>query len=100
MPIVAKNEIPATMITKLRDAFPVALPADDGLDPAGRGRLELLARASLDGTGVARTLGPDGLLSTLPAFAAAQPALKRRIDAAGRHWRASRGDASDDGRGL
>ena len=92
--------VPATMLTKLRTAFPIALPADDGLDPAGRRRLELLARASLDGTGVARTLGPAGLLSTLPAFAAAQPAMKRRIDAAGRAWLARAGAAFSEPAGA
>ena len=90
---LADAAVPPTMLTALRGAFPVALPADDGLDPPGRRRLELLARAALDGVGVARTLGPAGVLSTLPAFAAAEPAVKRRIDAVGTAWLARAGEA-------
>ena len=82
-----------TMIAKLRSAFSIALPADDGLDPPGRRRLELLARAAVDGVAVARTLRSAGVLSALPAFAAAQPAEKQAIDAAGATWLA-RADAA------
>ena len=85
--------VPATMLAKLRSAFPVTLPADDGLDPPGRRRLELLARVAIDGVAVARTLGPAGVLSTLPAFADAQPTVKRRIDTAGTAWLARAGAA-------
>jgi len=41
---------------RLRAAWPLRLPNDDGLDPRGRLELELLARRSLDGIALAQAL--------------------------------------------
>ncbi len=83
---LAAAQIPIKWRTDLRTAHPVGLPADDGLDPEGRRRLELLARLSLDGVAVAAALAPAASLSTLPELAAAPAAIRTRIDAVGRAW--------------
>jgi hypothetical protein len=47
---------------ELRTRYPIALPEDDGLEPVGRRRLELLARRSLDGVALAADLAADPAL--------------------------------------
>ena len=50
---------PLGFVAELRSRYPAALPPDDGLDPSGRRRLELLARAGLDGARLAADLSAD-----------------------------------------
>lgn len=52
-----------TLADGLRTEFPVSLPPDDGLDPRGRRRLELLSRASIDGVRLAAALAADDALA-------------------------------------
>jgi hypothetical protein len=62
--LTALARLPATgaVQQRLRDRYRLALPADDGLDPVGRRRLELLARRSLDGVALASDLDADPAL--------------------------------------
>jgi hypothetical protein len=83
---LAAAQVPVKLRNDLRGAHPVALPADDGLDPEGRRRLELLGRLSLDGVAAAAAVAPNALLSTLPVFAAAPAAVKTKVDDVGRAW--------------
>jgi hypothetical protein len=48
----------APVLTALRDEFPVSLPADDGLDPVGFRRLEIIAARACDGVHLAAALAP------------------------------------------
>ena len=75
-------------LTELRSRFPVALPPDDGLDPAGRRRLELLARASVDGVQLESAMAADPALLTgiLDQIAAPAPA-RTRIGQVVADWR-------------
>lgn len=66
--------------------YPVTPPADDGLDPAGHRRLDLLARRSIDGVALAAAMGADpDLLARIVAAAglagAAAAAVTAAIDA-------------------
>jgi hypothetical protein len=83
---LAVAEVPIKWRNALRASHPVRLPADDGLDPEGRRRLELLGRLSLDGVAAAAAVAPQAVLSTLPALAAAPAAVKTKLDAVGRAW--------------
>ena len=56
---LARAGVPPAATARLLREFAVRLPPDDGTDPAGRRRLELLARASLDGTRLERALPAD-----------------------------------------
>lgn len=72
--------VPPSVRDELRARHPVALAPDDGLDPVGRRRLELLARRSLDGVALAAELGGDparidGLLDELGVVEAARGAI-------------------------
>jgi hypothetical protein len=61
-------DAPALFAT-LRRRFPLTLPSDDGLDPAGRADLELLARRSCDARKVRAAVpsrGSGGLLAGVP----------------------------------
>jgi hypothetical protein len=83
---LAAAEVPVKWRDDLRTAYPVDLPADDGLDPEGRRRLELLARLSLDGVDAAAAVAPNAVLSTLPALAAAPTDVKTKLDEVGNAW--------------
>ncbi|MCB1021471.1 MAG: hypothetical protein H6509_00725 [Bryobacterales bacterium] len=58
---------PKGMLDALRKRFPVAVADDDGLDPLGRGQLEILVRRSLDGRRLAAQLtsGPQAISDLL-----------------------------------
>ena len=45
--LLASAGATATVVDGLRQAYPLVLPADDGLDPVGRAQLELLARRAV-----------------------------------------------------
>lgn len=53
---------PVVLADGLRARYAVPLVADDGLDPVGRRRLEILARGSFDGVALARDLEVDPAL--------------------------------------
>lgn len=50
----------ATLAERMRQAYPLRLPPDDGLDPRGRLELELLASRSFDGAALAADLRAGG----------------------------------------
>jgi hypothetical protein len=53
----------------LRKAYPLALPADDGLDPVGRAQLALLARRSFDARSLRAALRAGKAPAGVPAAA-------------------------------
>ena len=73
----------------LRARYPVDVPADDGLDPVGRRRLELLARRSLDGVRLAADLADDPTLldGLLAEFGVPEPS-RDRLSAVVQTWQA------------
>ncbi len=77
------------LAAELRRRHPVALPADDGLDPVGRRRLELLARRSIDGVALAAALDADpGLAGKLLAELKVPADAQDRVIALLDGWRA------------
>jgi hypothetical protein len=87
---LARLGVPAAARDELRARHPVALARDDGLDPVGRRRLELLARRSLDGVALAAELDGDptlidGLLDALGVVDSARGPIATVMEA----WRAS-----------
>jgi len=83
---LAAAQVPVKWRNDLRGAFPVHLPDDDGLDPEGRRRLELLGRLSLDGVAAAAAVAKGAQLSSLTVLKAAPQALRNRMDEVGRAW--------------
>ena len=74
---------------RLRARYPVALPADDGLDPVGRRRLEVLARRSIDGVALAAGLEADaGLAERVAAESGVPEGARGRVAALIEAWRA------------
>ena len=64
----------------LRERYPLTLAADDGLDPIGRRRLELLGRRSLDGVALATAIDADPrLVDGLLDDVGAPPSARRRL---------------------
>jgi hypothetical protein len=77
----------------LRERASLRLP-DDGLDPVGRRRLELLARRSLDGVALAAALDAEpGLLDTLLAELGLSEHDKDQTHKVVRVWRREAADA-------
>jgi hypothetical protein len=54
--VLDRSDAGRQLAAHLRTTLPVSLPRDDGLDPVGRRRLELLARRSFEGSALATTL--------------------------------------------
>ena len=48
--------VPKAFLIELQSRYPLDLPLDDGLDPTGRRRLELLARRTIDGLRLASAI--------------------------------------------
>jgi hypothetical protein len=79
---------PAALLRELQSSHGVELPPDDGLDPVGRRRLALLARAAVHGPRLAAALTQrptlvDELLDRL----AVADAVKRRVAGVVTAWR-------------
>lgn len=85
-------------LTALREAYELTLPQDDGLDPAGRAELELLARRSIDGTRVAADMsaepGRAELLALLGGGAPLRNAATGWLESASNFVRTPAGDPS------
>ncbi len=77
---------------RIRADHPAVVPDDDGLDPVGRARLELLARRSCDGHSAAAAVraagGPDPYLTSLGL----KPGMVRRLRPVVRAWLSEAGD--------
>lgn len=67
------------LLARLQQAFPLRLPADDGLDPTGRAELELLRARCFDGTALAAHLAAGGAPD--PAIAAVARRWLRAVGA-------------------
>lgn len=70
---------PEPVVNGLRSQFAMQLPIDDGLDPTGRRRLELLASASLDGARLIRewTADPSLITTLLDGLGVVDPTRQR-----------------------
>jgi hypothetical protein len=79
---------PAVLLHELRSSHGVELPPDDGLDPTGRRRLELLARTAVHGPRLAAALThrPTLIDELLVRFDVAE-AVRRRVTGVVTVWR-------------
>jgi hypothetical protein len=82
----------ADALGALRRRYHQPLPADDGLDPAGRAELELLARRSVDGSQIAHELAGEPGRSALLSLLGATGRGGQRIREALRDWLTAVGD--------
>ena len=86
---LAGSGAPRAVRDGLRARYQVDVPADDGLDPVGRRRLELLARRSLDGVRLAADLADDPtLLDGLLAELGVPEPSRDRLSAVVQTWQA------------
>jgi hypothetical protein len=86
--LLVRARAPAAVSTVLRNRFAMRLPDDDGLDPVGRRRLELLATAGLDGTALLAAMAIDPrTVSTMTDGLVADERASARVIAAVGEWR-------------
>ena len=87
---LSRAQAPGSFLTGQIADFAVRLPPDDGLDPTGRRRLELLARHSVDGVRLAAAIAADpGLIDDLLDEAGVSAPARRRITQVVSAWQTS-----------